>query len=157
MPGPYAPVEQVDEGLNFLRNLAAALPVDRGLGTLPGIRRRTRDRRFGQGAVERLVLVVRRVERRQPNREGRKQAQVADRVGDDHDLAIGLMMVASLDIEDAADVDQRERDEHQGRRQRGQPPAGDRVFARQPAAGRAGGEYAQATTRTMPSATVAAR
>ena len=29
MPGPYAPVEQVDEGLNFLRNLAAALPVDR--------------------------------------------------------------------------------------------------------------------------------
>jgi TDG/mug DNA glycosylase family protein len=30
MPGPYAPVEQVDEGLNFLRNLAAALPADRG-------------------------------------------------------------------------------------------------------------------------------
>ena len=29
MPGPYAPTEQVDEGLNFLRNLAAALPVDR--------------------------------------------------------------------------------------------------------------------------------
>ena len=29
MPGPYAPVEQVDEGLDFLRNLAAALPVDR--------------------------------------------------------------------------------------------------------------------------------
>ena len=29
MPGPYAPVEQVDEGLNFLRNLAAALPSDR--------------------------------------------------------------------------------------------------------------------------------
>jgi double-stranded uracil-DNA glycosylase len=29
MPGPYAPAEQVDEGLNFLRNLAAALPVDR--------------------------------------------------------------------------------------------------------------------------------
>ena len=28
-PGPYAPTEQVDEGLNFLRNLAAALPVDR--------------------------------------------------------------------------------------------------------------------------------
>jgi double-stranded uracil-DNA glycosylase len=26
MPGPYAPREQVDEGLNFLRNLAAALP-----------------------------------------------------------------------------------------------------------------------------------
>lgn len=30
MPGPYAPVEQVDEGLNLLRNLAAALPADRG-------------------------------------------------------------------------------------------------------------------------------
>lgn len=29
MPGPYAPVEQVDQGLNVLRNLAAALPVDR--------------------------------------------------------------------------------------------------------------------------------
>ncbi len=29
MPGPYAPVEQVDQGLNFLRNLAAALPLDR--------------------------------------------------------------------------------------------------------------------------------
>jgi len=29
MPGPYAPVEQVDEGLNFLRNLAAALPTTR--------------------------------------------------------------------------------------------------------------------------------
>jgi TDG/mug DNA glycosylase family protein len=29
MPGPYAPLEQVDEGLNFLRNLAAALPADR--------------------------------------------------------------------------------------------------------------------------------
>ncbi len=29
MPGPYAPVEQVDEGLNFLRNLVAALPTDR--------------------------------------------------------------------------------------------------------------------------------
>ena len=29
MPGPYAPVEEVDEGLNFLRNLAASLPVDR--------------------------------------------------------------------------------------------------------------------------------
>jgi TDG/mug DNA glycosylase family protein len=26
MPGPYAPREQVDEGLNFLRNLSAALP-----------------------------------------------------------------------------------------------------------------------------------
>jgi double-stranded uracil-DNA glycosylase len=29
MPGPYAPVESVDEGINFLRNLAASLPVDR--------------------------------------------------------------------------------------------------------------------------------
>jgi TDG/mug DNA glycosylase family protein len=29
MPGPYAPVEQVDEGLNFLRNLVAALPTER--------------------------------------------------------------------------------------------------------------------------------
>lgn len=29
MPGPYAPVEQVDPGLDFLRNLAAALPADR--------------------------------------------------------------------------------------------------------------------------------
>ncbi len=29
MPGPYAPIEQVDEGLNFLRNLGAALPTDR--------------------------------------------------------------------------------------------------------------------------------
>jgi double-stranded uracil-DNA glycosylase len=29
MPGPYAPTEQVDEGLNFLRNLEAALPIDR--------------------------------------------------------------------------------------------------------------------------------
>jgi TDG/mug DNA glycosylase family protein len=29
MPGPYAPTEQVDEGVNFLRNLASALPVDR--------------------------------------------------------------------------------------------------------------------------------
>lgn len=29
MPGPYAPVEQVDQGLNFLRNLAGALPADR--------------------------------------------------------------------------------------------------------------------------------
>lgn len=29
MPGPYATVEQVDEGLNFLRNLASALPEDR--------------------------------------------------------------------------------------------------------------------------------
>ena len=29
MPGPYAPVAEVDHGLNFLRNLAAALPIDR--------------------------------------------------------------------------------------------------------------------------------
>jgi len=29
MPGPYAPAEQVDEGLNYLRNLAAALPTAR--------------------------------------------------------------------------------------------------------------------------------
>ena len=29
MPGPYAATEQVDEGLNLLRNLAASLPVDR--------------------------------------------------------------------------------------------------------------------------------
>lgn len=29
MPGPYAPTEQVDEGLNFLRNLASSLPIDR--------------------------------------------------------------------------------------------------------------------------------
>ena len=29
MPGPYAPIEQVDEGLNFVRNLAAALPAER--------------------------------------------------------------------------------------------------------------------------------
>jgi TDG/mug DNA glycosylase family protein len=29
MPGPYAPIESVDEGLNLLRNLAASLPVDR--------------------------------------------------------------------------------------------------------------------------------
>jgi hypothetical protein len=29
MPGPYATVEQVDEGLNLVRNLAASLPVDR--------------------------------------------------------------------------------------------------------------------------------
>ena len=29
LPGPYAPVESVDEGINFLRNLAASLPVDR--------------------------------------------------------------------------------------------------------------------------------
>lgn len=29
MPGPYAPTKQVDEGLNFLRNLASALPADR--------------------------------------------------------------------------------------------------------------------------------
>jgi TDG/mug DNA glycosylase family protein len=29
MPGPYAPVAEVDAGLNFLRNLEAALPDDR--------------------------------------------------------------------------------------------------------------------------------
>ncbi len=29
MPGPYATTEQVDEGLNFLRNLVSALPIDR--------------------------------------------------------------------------------------------------------------------------------
>jgi hypothetical protein len=29
MPGPYAPTEQVDEGLNLLRNLAASLPANR--------------------------------------------------------------------------------------------------------------------------------
>ena len=29
MPGPYAPTEQVDEGLNLLRNLAASLPTGR--------------------------------------------------------------------------------------------------------------------------------
>jgi TDG/mug DNA glycosylase family protein len=29
MPGPYAPTESVDEGLNFLRNLSAALPTGR--------------------------------------------------------------------------------------------------------------------------------
>jgi len=29
MPGPYAAVGEVDQGLNILRNLAAALPVDR--------------------------------------------------------------------------------------------------------------------------------
>jgi TDG/mug DNA glycosylase family protein len=29
MPGPYAPTEQVHEGLNFLRNLASALPTER--------------------------------------------------------------------------------------------------------------------------------
>ena len=29
MPGPYAPTEEVDEGLNLLRNLSAALPADR--------------------------------------------------------------------------------------------------------------------------------
>jgi TDG/mug DNA glycosylase family protein len=29
MPGPYATTEQVDEGVNFLRNLASALPTDR--------------------------------------------------------------------------------------------------------------------------------
>ena len=30
LPGPYAPTESVDEGINFLRNLASALPTDRG-------------------------------------------------------------------------------------------------------------------------------
>jgi TDG/mug DNA glycosylase family protein len=29
MPGPYAPTEQVEEGLNFLHNLVSALPTDR--------------------------------------------------------------------------------------------------------------------------------
>lgn len=29
MPGPYATTEQVDEGLNLVRNLAASLPIDR--------------------------------------------------------------------------------------------------------------------------------
>ena len=29
LPGPYATVEQVDEGVNFLRNLTSALPADR--------------------------------------------------------------------------------------------------------------------------------
>ena len=29
MPGPYAPVAEVEAGLNFLRNLGAALPEDR--------------------------------------------------------------------------------------------------------------------------------
>lgn len=29
MPGPYAPMAQVDAGINVLRNLAAALPLDR--------------------------------------------------------------------------------------------------------------------------------
>jgi hypothetical protein len=29
LPGPYATTEQVDEGINFFRNLAASLPVDR--------------------------------------------------------------------------------------------------------------------------------
>lgn len=29
LPGPYATTEQVDEGLNFVRNLVSALPVDR--------------------------------------------------------------------------------------------------------------------------------
>ena len=29
MPGPYAPTESVDEGINFLRNLVSALPTDR--------------------------------------------------------------------------------------------------------------------------------
>jgi len=30
MPAPYASTEEVDEGLNFLRNLASSLPRDRG-------------------------------------------------------------------------------------------------------------------------------
>jgi len=30
MPGPYAPVNDVAQGLNFLTNLAAALPLNRG-------------------------------------------------------------------------------------------------------------------------------
>ena len=29
LPGPYAPTESVDEGINFLRNIASALPTDR--------------------------------------------------------------------------------------------------------------------------------
>jgi len=29
MPGPYAPIEQVDQGLNFLRNVSASLPRER--------------------------------------------------------------------------------------------------------------------------------
>jgi hypothetical protein len=29
LPGPFATVEQVDEGINFLRNLTSALPADR--------------------------------------------------------------------------------------------------------------------------------
>ncbi len=29
LPGPYAPVESVDEGINFLRNLVSVLPADR--------------------------------------------------------------------------------------------------------------------------------
>ena len=29
LPGPYATTEQVDEGVNFFRNLASSLPVDR--------------------------------------------------------------------------------------------------------------------------------
>ena len=29
MPGPYATTEQVDEGVNLLRNLASSLPIDR--------------------------------------------------------------------------------------------------------------------------------
>ena len=30
MPGPYAAASEVTQGLNFLTNLAAALPIDRG-------------------------------------------------------------------------------------------------------------------------------
>ena len=29
LPGPYAPTESVDEGINFLRNISSALPTDR--------------------------------------------------------------------------------------------------------------------------------
>ena len=29
LPGPYAPTEAVDEGINFLRNISSALPTDR--------------------------------------------------------------------------------------------------------------------------------
>ncbi|MEO8436901.1 MAG: uracil-DNA glycosylase family protein [Chloroflexota bacterium] len=29
LPGPYAPVESVDEGINFLRNVVSVLPADR--------------------------------------------------------------------------------------------------------------------------------
>jgi hypothetical protein len=29
LPGPYAPTQSVDEGINFLRNISSALPTDR--------------------------------------------------------------------------------------------------------------------------------